>query len=56
MLFVDVKAHAQLTRFAFTNAEKLCLTFIRPYAYLFQPLMEAGVAALITALAAMYLE
>lgn len=50
MLFIDVRAHARLTHFAFTSADKLCLTFIRPYAYLFQPLLAAGVVALMVAI------
>lgn len=51
VLFIDVKAHAQPTRFAFTNANKLCLTLIRPYAFFFLPLMEAGIITLIMAFA-----
>jgi hypothetical protein len=56
MLFIDVKAYAQPTRFAFTSANKLCLTFIRPYAYLFQPLIEAGAVVLIMALTLTFLD
>jgi hypothetical protein len=51
MLFVDVKVHAQPTRFAFTNANKLCLTLIRPYAFFFLPLVEVGIIILIIAFA-----
>ena len=51
MLFIDVKVHAQPTRFAFTNANKLCLTLIRPYAFFFLPLVEAGIITLILAFA-----
>jgi hypothetical protein len=56
MLFIDVEVYAQQTRFAFTNANKLCLTFIRPYAYLFLPLMEAGVFILIIALVVIFFD
>jgi len=54
-LFIDITMKYKITHFAFVpNASKLCVTLIRPYAYLSQPLIGVGATLFILAILLMY--